>query len=247
MRPRRPALHGVRSIVLAGVIALLAGAASPAGARLSPGPTVDLQPVAGMAPDGRSMTVQVLASCPERWTLVEAVVSVTQPQASGQASFPLTCIGSIRSFAVLVPSSGAPFELGEAQGSASVVIKRGKTASVTDSQVLAVEPTVHVELGDSARLEPGGGAVVIDISVACPDGTDGRTSTVNISQAGRTSGNGTYLPICDGTLHTLSVRVVAAQGVYEAGIAQALTFANVEHDGNAFYGVDDDGALEIVG
>jgi hypothetical protein len=237
----------LRGLVLAAVIALVGvGAAAPADARRTSGPMVDLHSVGGLAPDGRSISVQVLASCPERWTVVEAVVTVSQPQASGRASFPLTCIGSLRSFWVVVPSSGGTFDLADAEATASVVIKRGKTQQTQDAQTLTVEPRVFVELAESAQLEPGGTAVVIDITVACPVGTTGRQSSINISQSGRTSGNGTYLPVCDGTPHTFSVRVMASRGVYEAGIAQALTFADVEHDGRVFSGVDDDGALEIV-
>jgi hypothetical protein len=40
--------------------------------------------------------------------------------------------------------------------------------------------------------------------------------------------------------------VQASQGAYQAGIAQALTFADIEYAGNVFYGVNDDGALELV-
>jgi hypothetical protein len=237
----------VRTFVLAGVIALLgAGAVAPAAARPAPSPSVDIHSVAGLSPDGRSITVQVLASCPERWAVVEAVISVSQPQASGQASFPLRCIGSLRSFWVSVPSSGGTFDLSDAQASASVVISRGKTLRAQDSQVLTVEPRVSVELGETAQLEPGGEAVVIAVTVACPVGTTGRQSSLNISQNGRASGNGSYLPVCDGTPHTFSVRVEASQGVYEPGIAQALTFANIEHEGEIFVGIDDDGALELV-
>jgi hypothetical protein len=54
------------------------------------------------------------------------------------------------------------------------------------------------------------------------------------------------VPICDGTRHTFTVRVEASNGVYQAGIAQALTFANIEYAGQNFYGIDDDGALDIV-
>jgi hypothetical protein len=238
----------VRTLALAGVVALLGvlAAAAPAAARVTAGPAVQIQGVAGLAPDGRSVSVQVLASCPERWTVVEAVVRVSQPGASGQASFPLSCIGSMRLFGVSVPSSGGAFQLGSAQVSASVVIKRGKTARADDSQILTAQPTVLVELAETARLENGGGAVVIDVAVACPAGTTGRESRLVVSQAGRTMGVGTYLPICDGSRHTFTVRVLASQGVYEAGIAQALTFADIEFGGEIFSGVDDDGALDIV-
>ena len=103
-----------------------------------------------------------------------------------------------------------------------------------------------VELAESGRLESGGSGIVLDMTVACPAGTTGLPSGLNLSQAGRVSGNGAYRPICDGARHTFAVRVQASQGVYEAGIAQALTFANVEFEGQVFVGVDDDGALELV-
>jgi hypothetical protein len=98
----------------------------------------------------------------------------------------------------------------------------------------------------TAQLESGGAAVVIDVTVACPAGTNGLLSSLVVSQAGRAIGSGTYVPICDGSRHTFTVRVEASTGVYEAGIAQALTFANIEYAGQNFYGIDDDGALDIV-
>jgi hypothetical protein len=229
------------------VVLLGASAASPAAARTTPAPVVDIQPVGGLAPDARSIGVQVLASCPERWSVVEAVVTVSQPQASGRASFPLTCIGSFRMFFLTVTAdAGTTFELGTAQVTASVVIERGRTMTAQDSETVQVDPTVFVELAESARLVSGGGAVVLPITVACPAGTTGIRSSVNVSQAGQTSGNGTYTPICDGLPHTFDVTVTASGGTYHEGIAQALTFANIEYAGNTFYGIDDDGALELV-
>ncbi len=234
----------LRALALIGVVVLGIGAAATAEARLASGPTVDIQSAAGLAPDGRSMTVQVLASCPERWTVVEALVSVSQPQASGQASFPLTCIGSLRMFTVVVQSAGGTFELGRAAATASVVIKRGKTERTQDSEVLFVQPTVLVELADSARLETGGGGVTIAVTVACPVGANGQQSYVAVSQ-GETRGNGNYVPVCDGSRHTFTVDVRATQGAYHVGSADALTFANVEHEGTAFSGVDEQ-LIQIV-
>jgi hypothetical protein len=224
---------------------LAAGAAVPAEARLSPGPVVDIHSAARLVPDGSAMGVDLLASCPERWTLVEAVVAVSQPQASGQASFSFPCIGSLRPFTVMVPSSGGTFELGDALVTASVTIKRGKTESTQDSQVVDVQPTASVDLADTAKLEAGGGAVVIDITVACPVGANGQESYVNVSQGQTVSGNGTYVPVCDGQEHTFAVRVEASRGLYQAGSAQALTFANIEHEGIGTAGVDE-GAVQIV-
>jgi hypothetical protein len=45
---------------------------------------------------------------------------------------------------------------------------------------------------------------------------------------------------------SFSVLVQASQGVYEPGIAQALTFADIVFNGEVFSGVHDDGALELV-
>lgn len=235
-----------RAVVVTGIaLVLIAGAAAPAGGRPAPAPTVDIQSAAGLAPDGSSLTVQVLASCPERWSVVEAVVGVSQGQVSGQAAFPLTCIGSIRMFSVTVPATGGAFQLGTAQASASVVIKRGNSLRAQDAQSLDVQPTVLAELAETAQLESGGGAVTIAVTVACPVGVNALTSSVNVSQQGLTSGNGSYLPVCDGSRHTFTVRVVAFQGVYRIGTAQALTFAVVELGGVGFYGIDD-GSIQIV-
>ena len=239
-----------RTFALAGVLALLvAWTAAPAAARPASAPTVDLGFSALLAPDRSSLSLGVLASCPTRWTVVEAVVTVRQAGGSGQASFPLTCNGSNQPFRVTVPATTGTFALGAAQADASVVIRRGgRTQRATDTQALQVDPEVVVELADSARLLSGGTAVVLDVTVACQAGMTGLPSGLNVSQGGLVSGNGTYTPICDGTRHTFSVRVEASQGtgVYQAGIAQALTFANVALGGEVFLGIDDDGALELV-
>ena len=96
----------VRVLVLVvGIVLLGVGAAAPADARPSPGPVVDIQSAGGLSPDGGSMVVQLLASCPERWAVVDAVVAVSQPRASGQASFTFPCIGSLRMFTVVVPAT----------------------------------------------------------------------------------------------------------------------------------------------
>jgi hypothetical protein len=230
--------YRILALTLAAVIGLLAAGGAPADARQSTGPIVDIQSAAWLAPDGQSINVQLLASCPERWTVVEAVVVVSQPEASGQGSFPLTCIGSLRPFGVNVQSTGGTFRLGDAQANASVLIRRGRTERAQDAEVIDVQPAVAVDLGDTAQLESGGGAVLIDVTVACPVGANGQESLVGISQ-GQTSGSGSYVPVCDGRPHTFNVRVLASRGAFQAGAAQALTFANVEHEGSGFSGVDE--------
>jgi hypothetical protein len=221
--------------------------ASPTGARFQEPPAVDIQGVDGLAPDASSIGVQVLAECPARWTVVEAVVRVSQPSGSGQASFPLTCIGSPRMLGVSVPVGTGSFQLGEAQVSATVLIKRRKTARADDSEVVPVQPTVLVELAESGQRMDDGRAVVLDVTVACPAGTNGLQSTLVVSQSPVIIGSNTYTPICDGSRHTFTVRVEADSNPYQPGIAQALTFANIEWQGEVFYGIDDDGALELIG
>src|SRR6266540_6436024 len=108
-------------------------------------------------------------------------------------------------FFVTVPSAAAAFQLGEAQVSATVVINRGRTIRADESQVVPVQPTVLVELAESAQLENGGGAVVIDVTVACPAGTNGLRSSLVVSQGGQAMGAGTYAPVCDGSRQTFTV------------------------------------------
>jgi hypothetical protein len=237
--------YALRALTLAAVIALLGAGGTPAEAGQRE-PFLDIHSAARLAPDGHSVVVDLLWSCPLRWTVVEAIVAVSQPHASGQASFQATCVDQVLPMTVTVPSSGGTFELGEAQVAASVLIKRGRTQRVEDAEVVDLQPDVFVDLADTARLESGGGAVVIDVTVACPVGANGQpTSYVNVSQ-GQASGAGNYVPVCDGSPHTLSVRVPAARGVYQPGAAQALTFADVEHQGcNCFSGFDES-AVQIV-
>lgn len=246
MHGRRPR-HAGRTLVLALATALLAGGAvAPAEARPSPGPAVLVQSAAWVAPDGGSITVRLLASCPERWSVVEAVVAVSQPQASGLASFPLTCIDSLRSFTVVVASSGGTFELGEARVTASVTIERGRMQRAEDSVLASAQPAVLVDIAPTAVLENGGAAILLDVTVACPVGATGVESFVGVTQGQATSGRGTYVPICDGREHVFAVRVAAFQGTYGAGAARALTFAVVEHAGIGFAGVDDS-PVQIAG
>jgi hypothetical protein len=223
-------------------IGLIGAVALPASAARSRPPIVELGTAALLAPDGRSLSVEVIARCPERSTLVEASVTVSQPQASGRASFPLTCDDQLRPLRVTVESSGASFTLGQAQATATVTVKRGKQEQAQDSELLTVQPNAVVELATTALLQEGGAAVLIDLTVACPVGAIGLASsdvTVGQEQVGGIAGGvATFLPICDGQRHLLTVRVPARQQLFQAGSALATTFAAVEAGGNAFLGVD---------
>jgi hypothetical protein len=240
-------LRGVRAFALAGAVGILvAGGALPAGA--APRPTrlnVDLGTAAGLTPDGHSVSVNLLAQCPERWTVLESFVTVSQDQASGQTSFPLTCTGQYQAFTVAVQSASAAFHLGDAQADALVRVQRGQTEQAQDSQVVRVEPTVLADLAATALLGSGGQTVRINVTIACPNGPTGQESYVNVSSQGQVSGNGFYVPVCDGQPHTFSVKVLASQGLFRPGSAQALTFAVVEHEGTGFFGIDEQ-TIQIV-
>jgi hypothetical protein len=238
-RFRRP----VGLLVLVAVAAMLG---APAEAGRPREPFLDIHSAARVVPDGSSVSVDLLWSCPLRWTVVEAIVTVSQPQASGQASVPLRCVDQVLPVTVTVPVSSGAFQVGDANVTASAIIKRGHTQRVEDAEVVDVQPLVFVDLADTARLESGGGAVTVDITVACPVGTTGQPSSYVNVQQGEAAGAANYVPVCDGAPHTLSVRVPAARGVYQAGAAQALTFADVEYRGcNCFSGFDE-GAVQIV-
>ena len=97
-----------------------------------------------------------------------------------------------------------------------MLIKRGRTEQTQDSQVVRVEPTVLVDLADTALLQDAGQAVLIDVTAACPVGATGQQSYVNVSQ-GQASGNGLYLPTCDGQRHTFTVSVQTSQALFQPG------------------------------
>jgi hypothetical protein len=227
-----------KTLALAGVIACgLVGAAVPAEGSPSPPDRLDVLIQAGgfLAPDGQSITVTVLARCPEKWALQQALVTVTQPQASGSASFPLTCTGTFGlAFHIAVPTSGAEFELGQADVAAVVTVKRGRTEQVQDAGVVEVDPIILVDFGDRmAHLRDGGQAVDVDVTVACPRQTTGRPSRVGIFQ-GQVSGFGGFTPVCDGQPHQFTVFVEASGGLFQPGNALVVPDVEVEWQGRIF-------------
>jgi hypothetical protein len=231
------------------LVGLVGGGAVPATAAPPRPPVVVLGPAALLAPDGRSLSVEVIARCPTKGTLVEASVTASQPQATGRTSFPLTCDDLLLPRRVTVHSSGAPFTLGEAQATATVTVKRGKLQTAQDSERVLVEPSVEVELADTALLQNGGAALLIDVTVACPVGAIGLDSSdVVIGQdqpGGLAAGRATYVPVCDGQPHTFAIGVRTSQGLFRTGSALATTFAAVEAGGNPFLGVDQE-TIQIV-
>jgi hypothetical protein len=236
----------IRALGFAAVlaIAVVGGAAIPAVAAPSGDPTVDLGSSTGLAADGRSITIDVIASCPERWRPVQATVTIMQPQATGQGQIPLfSCDGSAHPFRVTVRSTGGVFRLGSAQATAVVVVERGKTKRAQDSAAIQLDPTVEVRLPGAVALLGGGSALEVGVSTACPLGASGAQSHVSISQ-GNVVGSGTFTPVCDGTQHGIGLTVTASQGTFQVGLADGIAEAFVQEGGDTFSGVDQ-GAIEI--
>ncbi len=234
----------LRTSALAIALVAAAGLAGSGEARRSQDPTVALGTAAGLAPDGRSLRIEVIASCPERWSVVEARVTVSQPQASGSGSFPLACIGSQRPFSVVVTASDGSFTLGPAQAAARVVVERGHTVQATDAESIQLDPTVVLDLADTALLQGAGESASIDLTVACNPGATGEESYVAVQQ-GNLVARGFYTPTCDGGPHTFSVVARLAQGVFQPGDARALSFATASLAGFSFTGVADE-PLQLV-
>ena len=235
----KPSWRRLRALVIAGVsgLVLAAGGALPADAG-PPFPDrleVRVQAGASLAPDGQSINVSVLARCPEKWTVQQALVTVTQPQASGSASFPLTCTGNFGlAFRIAVPASSGEFEIGAAEVAAVVTIKRGRTEQVQDTRIVEVNPIILVDFGDRmARLRDGGQAVDVDVTVACPGQTTGQASSIFIFQ-GQVRGVGGFVPVCDGQPHLFTVTVEATDGLFQAGSALVGPVVEVEFEGTRF-------------
>ena len=222
-------LRRVHRLALTGLLALVvASTAQPAEAGKSQDPAVYLQSV-GLMPDSQAALVRLDVYCSEQQTVVGARVSVVQPQASGEASYSPRCIGR-DIIEVAVPSDGV-FETGQAQVSAVVVFRQGRTKEVRDTQVMRFGPIVTVALADEGHLGDGGKAVVVDVRVACPVGSTGQQSPVFSYPS-----QGSYVPTCDGGSHTWGVRLEISQGEWLPGPAVVTAFAHVEEGGERFTG-----------
>lgn len=230
---------GVRPLGLAGLVSLLVAGVAPAAQAHRTELTVEVLSVqAELAPDGRSISFDISTQCDRKATVVDARVSATQPQASGEAAFTPSCTRLPQVVQVTVPSLGGAFQTGEAQVSAVLVVREGRTKEARDSASVRVRPSVSVRLADQAVLEGGGEAVRIDVTVTCPVSSNAQGGQVRVYQ-GQLVGTGSFGPTpCDRLPHTLSVRVATSGGVFQVGSAEAEAFASVEEGGDIFPGAD---------
>jgi len=229
----------VRGLALVGLVGLLvAGGAQAADAHRTELTVEVVSEQATLAPDGRSMTFHLATRCDRKWTIVDARVSVVQPQASGEATFTPGCNRLTQIVEVTVPSLDGSFQTGEAQASALLVVREGNTKEARDTALLRARPSVSVRLADEAVLEGSGQAVRIDVAVTCPVSGNGRGGQVRIYQ-GQVVGTGSFAPTaCDGLPHTASVTVETSEGLFQVGSAEAEAFASVEEGGDFFPGFD---------
>lgn len=229
----------IRSLVLAGLVGLLAtGGAQVASAHRTPLSLRIISDQSTLAPDGRSMTFFLETVCDRTWTIVEASVSATQPQAIGQGSFTPICGRIPYNVQVRVPVTSGTFQTGSADVTAVLVVQQGPTKRAQDSATLRARPDVSVIMADPAVLQ-GDGAVLLDVTVTCPMSAMGRGGFVQVYQGGIV-GTGSLEPTpCDALPHTASVRVVPdGGGSFRVGTALALADATITEGGDFFGGSD---------
>ena len=191
-----------------------------------------------LAPNGSSMTFDLETRCDPKWTIVEARVRVEQSQAWGETSFTPRCQRLTYGVRVTVPAASGTFETGTAQAHAVLIVRQSKMKESSDSAALRVRPSVSLLLGDGGALEDGGAAVSVHATVTCPRHAARLGGEVRVYD-GQTVGTGSFGPTqCDGTPHTVAVRVPASEGTFGAGPAEAFAFVGVEEGGDVFHGGD---------
>jgi hypothetical protein len=124
--------------LVAGGLAFLPGApTAPSDAAPKPQVAVEVADTAVLGPGGQTVSIEVTASCARPWQVLEAFVTISQPQATGTGGIPLACTGRAQTFTVTVTSFDLAFEPGDAQASAFVLIeRRGQTRQAQDSEVI---------------------------------------------------------------------------------------------------------------
>jgi hypothetical protein len=134
---RRRRLAASVGFVAAMVGSLSVASVAPAGAAPKPRVSVEVADTATRGGDGQTVVVVVTASCAPQWQVLEALVTISQPQATGMGGIPLSCTGRPQTFTVTVTSFGLAFEPGDARASAFVLIeRRGQTQQAQDSEVI---------------------------------------------------------------------------------------------------------------
>ena len=136
---RRRQITASFGLAVAAVTLLPVRLAAPADAAPKPAASVEVADTATLGADAQTVSIEVTASCARRWEVLEAFVTVSQPQADGVGGIPLTCTGRPQTFTVTVTSFDQAFVPGDAQASALVLVeRRGDTRDAQDSEVVGV-------------------------------------------------------------------------------------------------------------
>jgi hypothetical protein len=126
---------GVVAAVIASLVVTLDALQVDAAPR--PKASVEVADTAALAPDGQSVTFDVTASCARGWQVLEAFITISQPQTDGTAGIPLSCTRRAQTFTVTASSLDAAFQPGDAQASALVLIeRRGRIQQAQDSETI---------------------------------------------------------------------------------------------------------------
>jgi hypothetical protein len=88
----------------------------------------------------------------------------------------------------------------------------------------AAQETLAVEIAPTARLVQGGKAVLAQVTVTCPTGTEVLEAFLYVNQDGNQGNFAFFQPICDGTAHTFMVRAQAGDFRYHVGEAQVSAY-----------------------
>ena len=226
-----------RRLAGAAIVGLLVvGGAQPAAGHRTE-LTVEIVSVqASLAPDGRSLSFDIEVRCDRKWTIVDARVSASQPQATGEGTFAPICNRIPTVVGVTVPAGSGAFQTGPAQVSARLVVRGGSTRTADDTASVRVRPSVAVGVSDQAVLQDGGRAVRIGVTVTCPMTSTPQGGQVTVFQ-NPVGGRATFGPTpCDGQPHTQSLTVPASGGLFGVGSAETEAFASVEEGGDIIPG-----------
>jgi hypothetical protein len=79
--------------------------------------------------------------------------------------------------------------------------------------------------------------VLIDVTAACPASSTGQLSDVSVFKY-PAHGMGTFTPTCDGSPHTATVTVLAANEPFGVGTGFASSTVRIQEHGAAFSGID---------
>jgi hypothetical protein len=103
-------------------------------AKVGPGGTIlDLRPKARLLADG-TVRLRVTAGCPEGFAVLEALVTVSQSAAFGEAFIPADCTGRTQKHQVIVTALEGSFEPGSAVVSGLLLAEDPATFQTEEDQ-----------------------------------------------------------------------------------------------------------------